>query len=252
MNNSGQVYDEGFYQKQMTGSLRSAEVILGELFRLYRPASILDLGCGRGTWLRAALDHGIEKVAGVDGSWVAPDSLLIPPASFVPADMEGALPDLGRFDLAMSLEVIEHLSDPAGRRLVGHLTRSADVVLFSGAIPHQGGDHHINERWQSYWAGIFGMHAYACVDCIRPAVWDNDQVMWWYAQNVLIYIRSGSPAARHFPAPPPGNRLPLDIAHPQRYASLGREVESLRSRPPQRSLYRRLLSRARRLLRRPA
>lgn len=248
MTTLAEVYDEGFYRKQMAGSLRSAAVILDELFRLYRPDSVLDLGCGRGTWLRAALDLGVGKVAGVDGAWVVPEALVIPPPSFVQADMEGALPDLGRFDLAISVEVIEHLSDPAGRRLIARLTGAADVVLFSGAIPYQGGDNHINEQWQSHWAGIFRSHGYSCTDCIRPAVWNNPEVEWWYAQNVLVYTRDGSPAARHFPAP--GKPALLDIAHPRRYASLGNEIESLRNAACRRSVYQRLLNRTRKILRR--
>jgi hypothetical protein len=61
------------------------------------------------------------------------------------------------------------------------------VVLFSAAIPFQGGTHHLNEQWPDYWAALFKNHDYVPIDCIRRGIWGNQQVEWYYAQNVLLF-----------------------------------------------------------------
>ena len=73
--------------------------------------------------------------------------------------------------------------------LVASLTDLAPIVLFSAAIPGQGGEAHINEQWQDYWAERFAKKGYVTVDCIRPRVWTNPQVQYWYAQNMLLYVQ---------------------------------------------------------------
>ena len=66
----------------------------------------------------------------------------------------------------------------------------APVVFFSAAIPFQGGDHHINEQWPDYWAGLFKCHDYLPIDCVRGKIWGNSDVEWWYAQNALVFASS--------------------------------------------------------------
>jgi hypothetical protein len=70
---------------------------------------------------------------GYDGPHVTP--LCIPKDRFAAVDLRQPLPADRKFDLAISGEVAEHL--PA--TLVGTLTSVSDVVLFSAAIPGQGG-----------------------------------------------------------------------------------------------------------------
>ena len=63
----------------------------------------------------------------------------------------------------------------------------SSVVLFSAAIPYQGGTHHVNEQWPDYWAELFARHGYVAIDCIREKVWNNQDVDWFYAQNMLVF-----------------------------------------------------------------
>ena len=64
------------------------------------------------------------------------------------------------------------------------------MVLFSAAIPHQGGDDHINEQWPGYWAKLFARCNYVTVDCLRDHFWDDEEVAYYYAQNMLLYVDS--------------------------------------------------------------
>jgi hypothetical protein len=110
------------------------------------------------------------------------------------------LSDIGRrFDLACSLEVAEHLSPSVADQLVLALVKAAPVVLFSAAIPRQGGTSHVNEQWASYWAEKFKRHGYVAIDCLRPALHGDRRVDWWYRQNALIYCVPERCPAGHTP-----------------------------------------------------
>ena len=60
--------------------------------------------------------------------------------------------------------------------------------MFSAAIPFQQGLNHINEQWPNYWANFFNQNDYVCLDIIRPNVWDNKKISFWYKQNTFLYI----------------------------------------------------------------
>ena len=160
-----------------------------QVLELLRPRSVVDVGCGCGTWLAVFRRHGVEDVLGIDGDYVDREQLDIPREQFFPHDLMTRL-RLGRtFDLAMSLEVAEHLPPEAATGFVASLTRLAPRVLFSAAVPHQGGEGHVNRQWPAYWAELFGAHGYVAIDCFRRGLWLDERVEWWYAQNVLLYVR---------------------------------------------------------------
>jgi 2-polyprenyl-3-methyl-5-hydroxy-6-metoxy-1,4-benzoquinol methylase len=119
----------------------SANLILSEVFRYYKPRSVVDIGCGIGTWLATALELGVTDVLGIEGDWLDRSLARIADELIVATDLEQPF-DLGRrFDLAICLEVAEHLSPAAAPGFIDSLTRHADVILFSAAIPFQGGHH---------------------------------------------------------------------------------------------------------------
>jgi hypothetical protein len=84
--------------------------------------------------------------------------------------------------------VAEHLPESRAASFVNSLTNLGPVVLFSAAIPCQGGDGHINEQWPGYWAELFARSGFVAIDCIRSRVWDNEQVAYYYAQNMVLYV----------------------------------------------------------------
>lgn len=124
---------------------------------------------------------------GVDGAYVPTDMLQIPADCFKPADLRHPLELDRRFDLATSFEVGEHLPRGSSETLVRSLTDRAPVVAFSAAIPLQGGTDHINEQWQSFWSELFAGQGYVACDAVRPKLWHEQGVAFWYAQNMLVY-----------------------------------------------------------------
>ena len=185
----GDGYTEKFYTAIAGGSARSAEVVLPLVFAIRQPRTIIDVGCGVGAWLRVGTALGAEEVLGLDGDHVPHDLLEIDHDSFHAADLSKPLSKLERkFDLAMSLEVAEHLPPGRADSFVADLCALSDVVLFSAAIPNQGGQDHVNEQWQSEWAGRFAANGFSAFDLVRPAVWGHADVEYWYQQNTIVYV----------------------------------------------------------------
>lgn len=226
------VYDRAFFDAQAPGSAASAAAIVPAVHGLLAPRSVIDIGCGVGAWLAEFERLGVAEVLGIDGGYVDRDQLAIDRARFVAHDLERPLPVVARrFDLALCLEVAEHLSPERGPGLVAELALFSDVVLFSAAIPGQGGEHHVNERWPSVWAGLFAEHGLAAFDPFRGLFWADQRVAWWYRQNLLLFARPGVLATA------PGGaalraverRESLDVVHPERVAWLVRDVERERA-----------------------
>ena len=187
--NANTPYSSKFFSVQQSGSIESAEVIVPLVLSLFDVSSVVDVGCGVGGWLKAFERHGITDYLGIDGNYVPREMLRIPVGKFRPAELT-LLSNFERsFDLACSLEVGEHLPEGCADQFVAALVKFAPVVLFSAAIPRQGGTAHVNEKWATYWAEKFAGYGYVAVDCIRPGIYGNPRVEWWYRQNALIFCR---------------------------------------------------------------
>ncbi len=142
-----------------------------------------------GAWLSVFQKHGVMNFLGIDGAWVDEKDLQIPRGCFRKEDLNNKINVGGTFDLAVCLEVGEHLAESAADNLVGTLTGAAPIVLFSAAIPMQPGTGHINCQWPEYWAKLFKKHGFVPVDAIRRRVWTDKDVEYWYAQNTIIYVK---------------------------------------------------------------
>jgi len=159
------------------------------IFSDWRPNSLLDVGCGAGTWLKAALECGILDVFGVDGVAIPEDQLLISPELFLQQDLTLPWNLNRRFDVVLCLEVAEHLESRFAEDLIQTLTRHADIVVFSAACPGQGGQHHVNCKWPTYWQQIFNDTGFVCGADIRWQMWQNSHIEPWYRQNIFIARR---------------------------------------------------------------
>jgi SAM-dependent methyltransferase len=193
-------YDAEYFAWQKSGAATSAAAMLPVVFEILgaTPRSTLDVGCGTGAWLRTATELGVGLIHGVDGN---AGELVIPANDFQRVDLNAALPSVkeeraGKFDLVICMEVAEHLRPERGESLVRELCALGSVVLFSAAVPEQGGPGsgplHINERWQSYWAALFEGEGYRAVDVVRPRIWDDSRISWWYRQNAFLGVEPAS------------------------------------------------------------
>jgi SAM-dependent methyltransferase len=212
-------YGKEFFNHHLDGSFSSAEVTAPLLMRLIDIRSAVDVGCGVGTWLKALTLHGVHDVLGIDGAYVDRRALQIPGDRFLPLDLSQPFTLDRRFDIALSLEVAEHLAADCAQDFIDSLVRLAPVILFSAAIPFQGGTHHVNEQWPEYWADLFRNRGYLPIDCIRSQIWNDPRVEWWYAQNILLY--ASEEGIRENAALAGFNRSAsasgLSLVHPRKY-----------------------------------
>jgi len=160
------------------------------LFADGKPSSLLDVGCGNGTWLKAAVEFGIPEVFGVDGVEVPLAKLHIPADKIRQQDLTRPW-NLGkRFDAAICLEVGEHLEIGFASTLIDALVRHSDRIYFSAACPGQIGHCHVNCQWPAYWQQMFNEQGYVCEDKLRWQMWDDSRIERWYRQNLFLARRA--------------------------------------------------------------
>ena len=185
----GTTYDGLFFDYIERGALASARHVVGALASL-KIGSVLDVGCGRGAWLSEWASRGVTAVVGADGDYVDRKSLLINAENFHGLDITQRFDLKSRFDLVECLEVGEHISTECSPALVDNLTRHAPIVMFSAALPGQGGLQHINEQPLSFWRKLFAERGYVPFDCVRPAVAGLRDVEPWYRYNIVLYVHA--------------------------------------------------------------
>ncbi len=192
----------------------AASEVLPIVFDIFRPSSVLDIGCGLGNWLEVSKRLGVNEIIGVDGTYVNRKLLKIAPEEFVESDLQKGISLGRRFDLGICLEVAEHLPESSAETLVRSLTYHADVLLFSAAIPGQGGQFHLNEQWPAYWQNLFFRNDFVFVDCLRNKIWMNEKVEWWYRQNIFLVVKKDHALANQAS----GSVLPL--VHPELFKNI--------------------------------
>lgn len=180
-------YKQSFYDSLDETSLPSARHVVPMVLDLVPAKTVIDLGCGNGSWLRAFRENKVERVHGVDGPWIEESQLHIPAECFQRAALAEGVQVDDKFDLSMSLEVAEHFHEERAASFVADLCSLAPVVLFSAAIPEQGGVNHFNEQWPGYWQELFARQGFECVDVLRMRLWNAPEVTWWYKQNILLF-----------------------------------------------------------------
>lgn len=214
--NSDIEYEQMSMRMVGANNLSSAEIIVPMLIELINPKSVIDIGCATGVWLSQFQKQNIS-ITGVDGNWVKNHKSFINKRDIVYYDFESNknFPINTTYDLAICLEMAEHVSRKMSDKLISILTSLSDVIYFSAATPNSGGRHHVNERWQSYWCKKFKEQNYILIDAIRPKIFTNKKCCYFYAQESFIYINKNK--IREFPLLSKYIRddVLLDIVHPE-------------------------------------
>lgn len=212
MDNTACIYGKEYYIKHQIGSYNSAINILGYILSQLDITSMIDFGCGMGTWCLAAQELNIKKILGVDIHDYADDYMLISSEQYKKCDLRNEVKLEICADLVISVEVGEHVEENCSKQFIDNICNHGEVVLFSAAIPFQGGQGHINEQPCSYWAQLFTSNGYMLFDCIRPQFWNSSNVEIWYKNNCVMFIREDRYDAviNRFKV----SSYPIDIIHP--------------------------------------
>ncbi len=187
--------ENNYIHNEITHNLRSPRIVSKLIYSLIQPKSVLDVGCGIGTWLKVFKELGVEEVFGIDGYYVNRtllEKFVDPIKEFQNVDLRNSFNLSRKFDLTLCLEVGEHLPDKSACVLIESICKHSDIVVFSAAIPHQGGQFHLNEQYPKYWENLFDNFGFKCYDLIRPEIWENEHVDYWYRQNIFIAVNENS------------------------------------------------------------
>jgi len=179
----------GYVHLENVHNFKAAIEIVPLLKSLLNPKSVVDVGCGTGTWLKIFIDNGITDVLGIDGWYLDKSSLKVDIENFIEFDLNKPFVFNRKFDLAISLEVAEHLRPENSNAFVESLSNLSNIIVFSAAIPNQGGQNHLNEQPPIYWINKFEEIGYKTFDILRPLIWENSRIDAWYKQNILIFSK---------------------------------------------------------------
>jgi hypothetical protein len=217
-------YNHTFFAQRYKKAENAANLILKIVKdKIVDFKSVVDVGTGTGTWLNVSADLGAKKIKGYDGYLTDNKLLEIPTDCFEVHDLEKSIYSDEFYDLALCLEVGEHIDKKFSSSLVSTLCNLSDNVLFSAAIPGQLGVGHINEQWPEYWIKLFHEKGFNCIDIIRPKIWTDSSIPFWYRQNSLVFSK-GHVSNENLPSFNGSN-----LVHPELYATKI-EFEDKRSR----------------------
>lgn len=196
--NQKYVYSEEFYRSVDSRASNAARFVFEILENFFKIGSVVDVGCGSGAWMRTAVEQGANHAYGVDlGSslnlirankdfhtYLNDGKILLVERDFV-KDAETLLPSA---DLALCLEVAEHLPTNVSQSLVARLTEASNLVVFSAASPGQGGTYHINEQPMKFWISEFAKYGFEPYDVFRDILAKHQSVPRFYALNMLLFL----------------------------------------------------------------
>lgn len=207
-------------------NLTDPEIIVPEIVKLFNPKSVVDIGCGLGTFVSVFKANGVKEVLGVDGPWTNRELLYknIKEEEFLEYDLEKEITLDKEYDMVISLEVAEHLSGTAAETFAKSLVNAGKLIIFSAAIPQQGGQNHINEQWITYWEEKFNKLGYVVQDVIRPIFWYNSDICWWYRQNMILVT------PKDYQITFEAQEIPMrNIVHYQLFEDRSKELAELRA-----------------------
>lgn len=181
------IYDSKFYNTYKDASLNSANELVPIFIKLFNPQSVLDVGCGIGTWLKQFDEAGIHDYNGVEGPYVKKEFFIANKEKLIFRDLRNEINLNRKYDLVISLEVAEHIEPECADVFLNNLVKHSDTIIMSAAIPYQGGTFHVNEQWPEYWIDKMKKKGYEVYDILRPIIWYNSKIDYYYRQNVLLF-----------------------------------------------------------------
>lgn len=187
--------DEKFFEKTLRPDRqRSYKLIVRYIMKNVQPAlkSVIDYGCGAGWFLYYfKKDFGITDILGLDPS---PSVMSIADplvrGDIKPLSLTNLVMLHQRFDLAMNVEVAEHIDKKFADQIVNNITGYTDLLIFSAATPGQGGYEHRNEQPFEYWRSKICNNGFSFrkeeTQKFRQFLKEN-KAKKWYCNNLAIF-----------------------------------------------------------------
>ncbi|OGS12357.1 MAG: hypothetical protein A2234_07800 [Elusimicrobia bacterium RIFOXYA2_FULL_58_8] len=175
----------------------SAKIITDAVFAQFKPRRLADLGCGCGVYSSLFAVKGTEVLA-IDG--VTPPAEHSYPVNLQVQDLTEPFENTwGSFDMALCLEVAEHIPPVDLEVFLKNITAFSDTLLLSAAPPNQGGHHHVNEQPRRYWVRKLKEFSFAydrgATGLLCEKLKKHGLPNMWMGLHICVYRRAKDPRA---------------------------------------------------------
>jgi len=176
------MYNANFHKAIENDEIPQAQR-LGQYIKIYySPNCFFDFGCSTGIYLREVQNNcpGITT-QGLEFSEDAVQHDLTQPI-FIDRRPE---------TIGLCLEVLEHISDEHWKPVLKNLVNNCDRLIFSAAVPGQGGTGHINCRPKIDWIRRFHSLGWVVdLDATKHIIdfMKQGYHMGWFTNNVVVLI----------------------------------------------------------------
>jgi SAM-dependent methyltransferase len=187
-----EIYDQRYNNFLEVAASKSTEPMAATIVQLFKPGTVLDVGCGTGALLSQFKQLGLV-VAGLeysDAGIARCRERGVPVEKFDLETTEATIP--GTWDLTVSFEVAEHLPESLADNYVRVISQFSPVVIMSAATVGQGGKDHVNERPHEYWIEKMERRGFNYDEKTSNQVraeWAGKGVAPWYVNNTMIFRR---------------------------------------------------------------
>jgi cyclopropane fatty-acyl-phospholipid synthase-like methyltransferase len=149
------LYNEEFFEWHVKHAREYSIKTMDWYIQKYKPMSVVDFGCGIGSYLESAFNHNLS-IKGFDISEVA--QKYTPEKLWKYIDYYDCTIPMYRTlcDTVLSFETAEHISPEGTKQFVKNLAMfTGKHLLFTAAPPGQEGTGHINLRPKEFWIDQF-------------------------------------------------------------------------------------------------
>ena len=185
------LYDEEFFEWHVTHARKYSMRTMDWYIQKSKPDSVVDFGCGIGSYLEAAFDYGI-KIKGYEISW---EAIIHTPERIRPyieyRDCTEPI-NAGIFDTVISFETAEHIEPEGTNQFILNLVNATGkTLLFTAAPLGQGGTGHINCRPKEFW--IMELSDLLIYNDVLTGeiseAWEKLGAPWYIVKNLMVFSR---------------------------------------------------------------
>jgi len=170
-----EIYSKGYYARRI--KMRDWEMRCGKaLSIMLNLESIIDFGCGLGSYLEGAIKGKTKKIFGVDiGYEISKEFIPEYMHRFIVKGHVGRKLDYGKWDCALSIEVAEHLLPEEEDVFVTNIINaSSRLIVLTAAFSYS--YLHLNAgKMKEYWAKKFT--DLGCVELFDEE--EKLRMAWW-------------------------------------------------------------------------
>ena len=186
-----EIYDQRYNDFLDAVAVESVPAMAATIQRIFKPNSVIDVGCGAGTLLAQLKQNGVE-IKGLEYSDAGIARCKEKGVHVEKFDLETEQAVQENWDVTVSFEVAEHLPESLADNYVMVITQFSPVVIMSAATVGQGGFDHVNEQPHEYWIEKLQWRGFDYDGQTSQQVrieWAGMGVASWYVNNTMIFRR---------------------------------------------------------------